>query len=256
PSALDAIVADVREDVAAREAVVPFDEIKERAARAPPPRDVLAALRAPGVGIIAVYLRKSPSGLDVERDPIEYAKTAEKYAVALVVITDEKYHNGSYEDLEKIRSAVDIPVICFDFIVDPYQIYLARAYQADAIVLILSVLDDEQYRQLAAVAHSLNMGVIVDVHTEEELERALKAGAEIIGIVNQDLKTFEVDRNTAERLGRLARERGFTGVLLAIGGYSTKEELKSMRGLFDAVVIGESLMRAPDPEKAIRELVG
>lgn len=126
-------------------------------------------------------------------DPARIAAIYKHYASAISVLTDEKYFQGSFDFLPIVSQIAPQPILCKDFIIDPYQIYLARYYQADACLLMLSVLDDEQYRQLAAVAHSLEMGVLTEVSNEEELERAIALGAKVVGINNRDLRDLSID---------------------------------------------------------------
>ena len=196
------------------------------------------ALLRPGLSVIAEVKRQSPSeGLIREVDPVEAAFV------------------GSRLDLKRVREAVDLPLLRKDFVVDPFMLEEARAFGASAALLIVALLGELTGAYLEE-ARRLGLEALVEVHTERELEIALEAGAEVLGINNRDLATLHINLETAPRLGRLARKRGFGGVLVAESGYSRKEELKALEGLFDAVLIGTSLMRAPDLEAALRELVG
>ncbi len=215
------------------------------------------ALLQPGLSVIAEVKKASPSqGAIREIDPAEAAQAyARGGARAISVLTEPHRFGGSLEDLLRVRQAVDLPLLRKDFVVDPFMLEEARAYGASAVLLIVVLL-----RELTGVyleeARRLGLEALVEVHTEEELELALEAGASIVGINNRNLTTLEIDLATAPRLGRLARRRGFSGVLVAESGYSRKAELKALEGLFDAVLIGTSLMRSPSLEEALRALVG
>lgn len=215
------------------------------------------ALLAPGLSVIAEVKRQSPSeGRIREVDPVEAARAYERGgARAVSVLTEPHRFGGSLEDLQRVRQAVPLPLLRKDFVVDPFMLAEARAFGASAALLIVAVLGELTGAYLEE-ARRLGLDALVEVHTERELELALEAGAEVVGINNRDLATLRIDLETAPRLGRLARARGFSGVLVAESGYSRKEELKVLEGLFDAVLIGTSLMRSPDLETALRELVG
>ncbi|GLV49032.1 indole-3-glycerol-phosphate synthase [Thermus sp. LT1-2-5] len=224
---------------------------------APPVPSFREALRSPGLALIAEVKRQSPSeGLIRQVDP---AAAAEAYARggarALSVLTEPHYFGGGLEDLRRVREKVALPLLRKDFVVDPFMLEEARAFGASAALLIVAVLGELTGAYLER-ARALGLDALVEVHTETELELALEAGAEILGINNRDLATLRIDLTTAPRLGRLARERGYSGVLVAESGYGRKEELEPLKGLFDAVLIGTSLMRQPDLEGAVRELVG
>lgn len=215
------------------------------------------ALLRPGLSVIAEVKRQSPSeGLIREVDPVEAALAyARGGARAVSVLTEPHRFGGSLLDLKRVREAVDLPLLRKDFVVDPFMLEEARAFGASAALLIVALLGELTGAYLEE-ARRLGLEALVEVHTERELEIALEAGAEVLGINNRDLATLHINLETAPRLGRLARKRGFGGVLVAESGYSRKEELKALEGLFDAVLIGTSLMRAPDLEAALRELVG
>ena len=154
-----------------------------------------------------------------------------------------------------MREAVDLPLLRKDFVVDPFMLEEARAFGASAALLIVALLGELTGAYLEEVRR-LGLEALVEVHTERELEIALEAGAEILGINNRDRAPLHINRGTAPRLGRLARKRGFGGVLGAESGYARREELKALEGLFDAVLVGTSLMRSPNLEEALRQLVG
>jgi len=223
----------------------------------PPVPSFKEALLLPGLSLIAEVKKQSPSeGLIREVDPVEAALAYQRGgARAVSVLTEPHRFGGSLLDLKRVREAVDLPLLRKDFVVDPFMLEEARAFGASAALLIVALLGDLTGAYLER-ARSLGLDALVEVHTERELEIALEAGAEILGINNRDLATLQIHLETAPRLGRLARKRGFGGVLVAESGYSRKGELKALEGLFDAVLIGTSLMRAPDLEAALRELVG
>lgn len=215
------------------------------------------ALLQPGLSVIAEVKKASPSeGAIREIDPAEAAQAyARGGARAISVLTEPHRFGGSLEDLLRVRRAVDLPLLRKDFVVDPFMLKEARAYGASAVLLIVALLGELTGAYLEE-ARRLGLDALVEVHTEEELEVALEAGAEVLGVNNRDLATLRIDLSTAPRLGRLARKRGFSGVLVAESGYARREELKSLEGLFDAVLIGTSLMKSPDLEEALRALVG
>lgn len=223
----------------------------------PPVPSFKEALLLPGLSLIAEVKKQSPSeGLIREVDPVEAALAYQRGgARAVSVLTEPHRFGGSLLDLKRVREAVDLPLLRKDFVVDPFMLEEARAFGASAALLIVALLGDLTGAYLER-ARSLGLDALVEVHTERELEIALEAGTEILGINNRDLATLKINLETAPRLGRLARKRGFGGVLVAESGYSRKGELKALEGLFDAVLIGTSLMRAPDLEAALRELVG
>lgn len=215
------------------------------------------ALLLPGLSVIAEVKKASPSeGAIRALDPVEAARAYRRGgARAISVLTEPHYFGGSLRDLLEVRRAVDLPLLRKDFVVDPFLLEEARAYGASAVLLIVALLGELTGAYLEE-ARRLGLEALVEVHTERELEVALEAGVEILGINNRDLTTLRIDLATAPRLGRLARDRGFQGVLVAESGYARKEELQALSGLFDAVLIGTSLMRSPDLEAALRGLVG
>lgn len=200
---LDSIIEGVRADVAAREAVISLADIKARAKDAPAPLNVMAALREPGIGVIAEVKRASPSrgALANIADPAELARAYRDGGARVVsVLTEERRFNGSLADLDAVRAAVSIPVLRKDFIVKPYQIHEARAHGADMLLLIVAALEQSVLESLLERTESLGMTALVEVHTEEEADRALTAGATVIGVNARDLKTLEVDRDCFARI--------------------------------------------------------
>src|SRR6185295_9936356 len=202
-SVLDSIVDGVRVDLAAREAAVDFAEIKRRAAGAAPPRDVMAALRAPGIGVIAEVKRRSPSKGDLASipDPAELAVAyTEGGARVISVLTEQRRFGGSLADLAAVRARVDVPILRKDFVVSPYQVHEARAHGADLVLLIVAALEQNVLHGLLERIESLGMTALVEVHTEAEADRALSAGAKVIGVNARDLTTLTVDRDVFSRI--------------------------------------------------------
>ncbi len=255
-SVLDAIVAGVREDLAAREVQVDIAEVKRRAAAAPGPRDVLADLRAPGVGVIAEVKRASPSkgALAPIADPAELAAAyAEGGARVISVLTEQRRFGGSLADLAAVRAAVDVPVLRKDFVVTPYQVHEARAYGADLVLLIVAALEQNVLLALLDRVESLGMTALIEVHTEEECDRALEAGARLIGINARNLHTLEVDRTL---FGRMAPGLPPEVLRVAESGVRGPGDLLTYAGWgADAVLVGEGLVTSGDPKAAVRSLV-
>jgi len=255
-SVLDSIVDGVRIDLAAREAAVDFAEIKRRAAAAAAPRDVMAALRAPGIGVIAEVKRRSPSKGDLATipDPADLAASyAEGGARVISVLTEERKFGGSLADLAAVRATVDVPILRKDFIVSPYQVHEARAFGADLVLLIVAALEQNALDALLDRAESLGMTALVEVHTEEEADRALDAGAKVIGVNARNLHTLEVDRTI---FGRIAPGLPNDVLRVAESGVRGPSDLLTYAGWgADAVLTGESLVTSGDPQAAVRSLV-
>jgi len=261
---LDAILADKRIEVAAKKTHTPLDQIKAEALKSPAPRDFAAAVTvnasrrpSPLVKLIAEIKKASPSkGLIRENfDPIEIAQIYKKAgASAISVLTDEKYFQGKLSYLKDVHEAVNLPLLRKDFIVDPYQIYEARAYAADAILLIVAALTKAELSDFMALADDLGMAALVEVHTSEEFDVALEIGARIIGINNRNLYTFDTTLDTTFELASKAPE-GRT--LVSESGIFTRADVEMLaeKGI-DAILVGESLMRQPDPGVKVKELLG
>ena len=200
---LDEIVAGVREDLAVREAQLPLADVKAAALDARPALNALAALRAPGVGVIAEVKRRSPSKGDLAAIP-DPADLAVQYAAGgarvISVLTERRRFGGSQADLDAVRAVVDVPVLCKDFVVTSYQVHEARAHGADVVLLIVAALEQNALVGLLERVESLGMTALVEVHTEAEADRALDAGASVIGVNARDLTTLEVDRSTFEKI--------------------------------------------------------
>lgn len=261
-SRLDTILAATRATVAASKSHTPLAELERRAALHRP-RGWAAALRrraAKAPAIIAEIKKASPSKGLIRAD-FDVEWLARRYrtggAAALSVLTDEPYFQGSLRNLELASDSTPLPCLRKDFIVDEYQIVEARAHRADAILLIAAALTNPELRHLAQVANGFSLDVLVEVHTAEELDRILDAlgpaGADAVGVNNRDLRTFEVSQETSLAL----IERIPAGpVRITESGISTAEDIARLRNAgFDAFLIGESLMRQPDPGTALADLL-
>ncbi|TFV50267.1 indole-3-glycerol phosphate synthase TrpC [Blastococcus sp. TF02A-35] len=253
---LDEIVAGVREDLAAREAAMPFEQVKAAAQAARPALDALAALRAPGVGVIAEVKRRSPSKGDLA-DIADPAELARQYAAGgarvISVLTERRRFGGSHADLAAVRAVVDVPVLCKDFIVSSYQVHEARAHGADVVLLIVAALEQNVLTGLLERVESLGMTALVEVHTEAEADRALDAGASVIGVNARDLTTLQVDRSTFEKI---APGLPSEVVKVAESGVRGPHDLISYAAAgADAVLVGEGLVTAGDARQAVADLV-
>ncbi|CAM3054823.1 indole-3-glycerol phosphate synthase TrpC [Prescottella defluvii] len=253
---LDSILDGVRADVAAREAVLDLAAVKAAAAAAPPALDAAAALRAPGIGVIAEVKRASPSkgALADIPDPAVLAAAYEAGGARMIsVLTEERRFHGSLADLDAVRRAVNIPILRKDFIVGPYQIHEARAHGADVILLIVAALEQAVLTSLLERTESLGMTALVEVHTEAEADRALEAGASVIGVNARNLKTLEVDMDT---FGRIAPGLPSSVVKIAESGVRGTADLLAYAGAgADAVLVGEGLVTSGDPRTAVSDLV-
>ena len=253
---LDEILTGVREDVAARQERVPLAAVKEAAAAAPPPMDAFAALRAPGVGVIAEVKRASPSkgALASIDDPAELAcEYALGGARCVSVLTETRWFGGSLDDLAAVRAAVQVPVLRKDFVVSAYQVHEARAYGADLVLLIVAALAQNVLEGLLERVESLGMTALVEVHDEDEADRALAAGARVIGVNARNLKTLEIDRTVFERIAP-----GLPGHVVKIaesGVRGPHDLIKYASAGADAVLVGEGLVTQKSPRDAVAELV-
>jgi indole-3-glycerol phosphate synthase len=255
-SVLDSIVDGVREDLAVREAKVDFAEIKRRSVAAAPPRDVMAALRAPGIGVIAEVKRASPSrgSLATIDDPAELAAEYTAGGARVIsVLTEQRRFGGSLDDLIAVRAATDVPVLRKDFIISPYQVHEARAHGADLVLLIVAALEQNVLDSLLDRVESLGMTALVEVHTEEEADRALEAGAGVIGVNARNLHTLEVNRSV---FGQIAPGLPNGVLRIAESGVRGPGDLLTYAGWgADAVLVGEGLVTSGDPQAAVRGLV-
>jgi len=255
---LDKIVAHKRDEIAQAKSARPEAELRAQLKDAPPVRDFFAALAADGpIKLIAEVKKASPSKGVIRADfhPVEIARSYERAgASCLSVLTDEHFFQGSLEYLRQIRSAVNLPLLRKDFILDAHQLVEARVAGADAVLLIAECLDDCNLRKLHAEAIELGLTPLVEFYDEENLERALAAGATLIGVNNRDLRTFEVD------LGRAVRMREkvpLDAVFVGESGIYTRDDVLRLQAAgVDAILVGESLMREADVEAATRRLLG
>jgi indole-3-glycerol phosphate synthase len=256
---LDRIVADKRDELAAAQQRVPLAEMRRLAEAAPAPRGFAQALRGAKIGLIAEAKKASPSRgvLRADFDPVWLAgRYAEGGAAAISVLTDEKHFQGSLDYMRAVREAFPQgpPILRKDFTIDPYNLYEARANGADAVLLIAAILDDSLLRDLMAVADALGLDALIEVHDERELARTPVTNAPLVGITNRDLRTFNVDLATTERLRPLAAA---DATIVSESGIFTREDMIRLEGAgVDAVLIGEGVVTAPDPAAKIRELLG
>ncbi len=253
---LDRIVDHKRIELAECKQARPLEVLEAEACAVLPPRDAVAALRAPGVSLIAEVKRASPSKglLHPNLDPAGLARTyADGGAAAISVLTDQQFFRGSLEDLRLVREAVDVPVLRKDFCIEPYQVYEARAAGADLVLLIVAVLSDRDLVTLYRLVRELDMAALIEVHDEGELARALAVRPRIVGINNRDLHTFTVDLETTARL----RPQVPDGVVLVSeSGVHTPADVERLAALgVDAMLVGESLVRAQDVGAHVRGLV-
>jgi indole-3-glycerol phosphate synthase len=223
------------------------------------PHRLLRALESDSqrLKIIAEFKRRSPSAGIIQGD-LTVSDIVRRYeaggACAISVLTDEEYFGGSIADLCAARSSTNLPLLRKDFIIDPIQIFEAATAGADAVLLIVAALDDASLKELRSLAEDeLRLDALIEVHTSEELKRALNSGARIIGVNNRDLRTFQVSLNTSERLiAEVPRDR----ILISESGLQSADSLLRLRKVgFRGFLVGEALMRAPDPETALRNLV-
>ena len=255
PTVLDEIIAGVRSDLAGRRELTPLDTLLERAGRTPPARPVRDVLRRPTLAVIAEVKRRSPSKGDLADIP-EPADLAADYesggASAISVLTEQRRFGGSLADLDAVRSRVRTPVLRKDFVVTEYQVHEARAHGADLVLLIVAALADDDLRRLHDLVGSLGMTALVEVHDEEEARRAVDLGAGVIGVNARNLKTLDVDPGVFERLAALIPP---DRVRVAESGISEPEDAaRYARAGADAVLVGEALVRAPDPAALVRRL--
>jgi indole-3-glycerol phosphate synthase len=253
---LNKIIARKREELKSRKQTMPLATLKERLSQRGAPLDLAAALRSEPVRLIAEVKRASPSRgiLCPDFDPVALASDyARGGAAAISVLTEENYFGGSLDHLAAIREAVKLPLLRKDFIFDIYQIYETAAYGADALLLIAAVLSQEQLGQLLSLSHRLGLKCLVEIHNEIEAGRALSCGAEIIGINNRDLRTFETDINTTRRLRPLLpREQ----IVVSESGIRSREDIKKLKQWrINAALIGEALVTAADKPAKLREFL-
>jgi indole-3-glycerol phosphate synthase len=256
---LNKIVAHKRQALKAQKEAVPLAQLRALSAGRPHPLSLAAALRRPGVALIAEVKRASPSKGVFSAD-LDAARLAETYvaggAAAISVLTDERFFRGTLQDLTRVKSAVSnsrapVPVMRKDFIIDPYQVVESCAYGADALLLIASILSQDLLSELLALTHEMGMLALVEIHDQTELERAVRLSPQLVGINNRNLEDFSVDLATFGRLRpRLPREV----VAVAESGVHSAADLRALREMgADAVLVGEALVTAPDVAAKVRE---
>jgi indole-3-glycerol phosphate synthase len=255
---LDRILARKREELETARAAVPFADMQRRAAAAPPPRDFVGALRAKIAAgrpaVIAEVKKASPSKglLRADFDPAAIARGYEAGGAAcLSVLTDRDFFQGAHEHLAQARAACALPVLRKDFVTEPYQVFESRALGADCILLIAAALARQDMQGLEASARSLGMAVLVEVHDADELEAALTLQTPLLGINNRDLRSFQTRlETTLDLLPRIPRGR----IVVTESGIRGKADVSMLMGRgVPAFLVGEALMRAPDPGEALRE---
>ncbi len=253
---LDRILEARRAAISHRKRVLPETVLRMAAKKATPPRDFAGALSRPQVNIIAELKKASPSRGLLREDfrPADLAKSLEAAgAAALSVLTEEEFFQGSLGDLRVARKNVDVPVLRKDFIIDPWQVWEARGGDADTFLLIVAALGDALFSELLALGRELGMEPLVEVHTRAELDRALAAGARIVGVNNRDLRTLEVSLETSFNLIDAIPD---DCIAVCESGIRTAAEIARLRAAgFDAFLIGESLMTQPDPAAALFALM-
>lgn len=254
---LDDIIAHKKEELVASKERISLSELENKVKDVPKPIDVIDRHNnMSGVKIIAEIKKASPSK-GIIREDFDHVNIAKSYeeagAFALSVLTDEKYFQGKLSYLNDIKKVVSIPLLRKDFTIDPYQIYEARSYGADIILLIVSALELSQIKEFRQVAESLGMNAIVEVHSEVELETALKAESNIIGINNRDLKTFNVSLKVSKRLSSLVPEGK---IVIAESGISSRQDIDELLDSgVETFLVGESFMRADKPGEKLKALL-
>jgi len=260
---LDDIVSYKIHELAELKSRQPIDKLINLLKRLQPPRDFKKALSKPSskgqkksIKIIAEVKKASPSKGIIRDDfnPVEIARTYEKCgAVAISVLTDKKYFQGDLEYLKQIKEITTIPILDKDFIIDPYQIYQARIYGADAILLIAAILSDDELKEYIALSYQLGLNALVEVHNLEELKRVLSTDVQIIGINNRDLRDFNVDPDTSMKLAKHIPDEK---IVVSESGIDNKEIILTLqeKGI-DAFLIGEAFVKERDVGRKLRELI-
>ncbi len=253
---LDRIIAQKREEVEQSKQRMPLSRLEERIARQKEPLDFALALNGAHTRLIAEVKRASPSRgrLCPDFNPVKLAKAyAQGGAAAISVLTEANYFEGSLNHLAAIRAEIRLPLLRKDFIFDPYQVYESRAYGADALLLMASVLNQSQLKELLSLSHSLGLGCLVEAHNQAEVEQALTSQAEIIGINNRDFNNFAVDINTTHRLRSLIPPQK---IVVSESGINHRSDVEKLRGWgVNAILVGEALVTARDIPAKMRELI-
>jgi indole-3-glycerol phosphate synthase len=253
---LDKIITQKREEVEQRKKIATKTYLQERIAQQKPLLDLARALKGDYIRLIAEVKQASPSRgmLNPNLNPAKLAQTyAEGGAAAISVLTEANYFMGSIEHLAAIREMVELPLLRKDFIFDHYQVYESRAYGADALLLIASILSQEQLKELVSLSHSLGLKCLVEVHNESEVEKAVLSQAEIIGINNRDLNTFTVDIDTTHRLQPLIPQKR---IVVSESGIKSRKDIEKLgKWGVDAILVGEALVAADDVLAKMKELL-
>ncbi|HPD60888.1 MAG TPA: indole-3-glycerol phosphate synthase TrpC [Thermodesulfobacteriota bacterium] len=257
---LETILAHKKDEIQSRKKLIPLSIIKQEAHHRPPPRDFFSALNKKSGNssrIIAEIKKATPSRGIIQKDfdPQKIGKIYQKEgAAAISVLTERKFFQGDIRYLSLVRRSTDIPLLCKDFIIDPYQIYEAALHGADGFLLIATILSRQQMEEFLCLGKELGMEAVVEVHSEEELQKALLTSVKIIGINNRKLKTFKTDiTTTLELIKFIPAEK----LVVSESGINTRAQIELMEKVgVHAFLIGEALMRAKDPAQKLRELKG
>ena len=255
-SVLEKIVANKKRELVLRKAIKPLVELK--ASLKSSGKSLYDALNQTGAGYIFECKKASPSRGLINRDfrLEEISEVYSRYAHAISVLTDNKFFKGSFAHLSKVRTLVKQPILCKDFFIDDYQVYEARYFGADAILLMLSVVSDKQYKQLAKTAESLNLDVLTEVHDNQEMRRAISLGAKIIGVNNRNLNDLSIDLRTTERLMEGLSEQDKKGRLfISESGISSHQQVKRLAPQVDGFLIGSSIMQNSQIEAQCKSLI-
>jgi len=259
PDILNTILQRKSEEIAERSAIVSMQEMSERAQAADPVRGFVAAIEqriANDQSAVIAEIKKASPSKGILRENFDPAAIAQSYqqhgAACLSVLTDKDFFQGSEDFLQQARNACSLPVIRKDFIIDPYQVLEARAINADCILLIVAALDDDRLQELLKQAHELQMDVLMEVHDDAELERALKSGARLIGINNRNLRTFDTALSTTiDMLDKIPDDR----IVVTESGIDTAQDVQLMRDhKVNTFLVGEAFMKADDPGEKLAEL--
>ena len=254
---LDDLVDATRDAVKRRKRERPLSDLEREIVSRPEGRPFSEALSSPGTSLIAEHKRRSPSAGAI-REGASCAEIVAAYerggAAAVSILTEEAHFGGSLADLSEARGATELPILRKDFTVDPYQLYEAKAAGADAVLLVVGSVSGEELASLHALAHDLDLDAIVEVHEDEELDAALEIDADVLGINNRNLEDFSVD---LQRTFDLLADVPAGKVVVSESGIRVREQIEELEQVgVDAVLIGEQLMRAADPEAAVRALTG
>lgn len=257
---LDKIIDYKKQELESLKRRISLSDQKKKAADREPARDFLASLNVPGMRVIAEIKKASPSAglICADFDPVRIGCLYEEGGAAcLSVLTDEHFFQGHLNFIESIKSSVSLPVLRKDFTLHEYQLYEARAAQADAVLLIVRILEDAQLRDYLSLAAELGMTALVEVHNADELERAAQVGAGLVGINNRDLDTLKIDLETSIELAELANNILSEALLVSESGISQPSQIKKLQSHgIRSFLIGESLMKSSNPAEALRLLLG